>query len=124
MRGIFFNNILKERGVRQVLDMATGTGFRSIRLLKAGFDMISADDSPEMLAQAFENGRRAGFIMRTIQAGWRWLSRDIHNKFGAVICLVKSLPPLIFGAGPPESAGGILRRPHPRWSLNPRPTQL
>lgn len=74
--------------------MATGTGFRSIRLLKAGFDVISADDSPEMLAQAFENGRRAGFILRTIQADWRWLSRDIHNKFDAVICLGNSLPHL------------------------------
>ena len=89
--GDFFINILKERGVRRVLDVATGTGFHSIRLLKAGFDVISADGSPEMLAQAFENGRRAGFIMRTIQADWRWLSRDIHNKFDAVICLGNSL---------------------------------
>ncbi len=89
--GDFFINILKERGVRRVLDVATGTGFHSIRLLKAGFDVISADGSPEMLAQAFENGRRAGFIMRTVQADWRWLSRDIHNKFDAVICLGNSL---------------------------------
>lgn len=89
--GDFFINLLKERGVRRVLDVATGTGFHSIRLLKAGFDVISADGSPEMLAQAFENGRNAGFIMRTIQADWRWLSRDIHNKFDAVICLGNSL---------------------------------
>ncbi len=89
--GDFFINLLKERGVRRVLDVATGTGFHSIRLLKAGFEVISADGSPEMLAQAFENGRNAGFIMRTIQADWRWLSRDIHNKFDAVICLGNSL---------------------------------
>jgi sarcosine/dimethylglycine N-methyltransferase len=44
-----------------------------------------------MLAQAFENARRAGFIMRTIHADWRWLSRDIHNKYDAVICLGNSL---------------------------------
>ncbi|RMH10002.1 MAG: methyltransferase domain-containing protein [Nitrospirae bacterium] len=89
--GDFFINILKERGVRRVLDVATGTGFHSIRLLRAGFDVTSADGSPEMLAQAFENARRAGFIMRTIHADWRWLSRDIHNKFDAVICLGNSL---------------------------------
>lgn len=89
--GDFFIRILKERGVRRVLDVATGTGFHSIRLLRAGFDVISADGSPEMLAQAFENGRRAGFIMRTIHADWRWLSRDIHNKYDAVICLGNSL---------------------------------
>ena len=89
--GDFFIRILKERGVKRVLDVATGTGFHSIRLLRAGFDVISADGSPEMLAQAFENGRRAGFIMRTIHADWRWLSRDIHNKYDAVICLGNSL---------------------------------
>jgi sarcosine/dimethylglycine N-methyltransferase len=89
--GDFFIRILKERGVKRVLDVATGTGFHSIRLLRAGFEVISADGSPEMLAQAFENARRAGFIMRTIHADWRWLGRDIHNKYDAVICLGNSL---------------------------------
>ena len=89
--GDFFIRILKERGVQRILDVATGTGFHSIRLMRAGFDVTSADGSPEMLAQAFENARRAGFIMRTIHADWRWLSRDIHNKYDAVICLGNSL---------------------------------
>ena len=89
--GDFFINLLQERGVKRILDVATGTGFHSIRLLKAGFEVVSADGSPEMLAQAFENAKKAGFIMRTIQADWRWLSRDIHNKFDAVICLGNSL---------------------------------
>lgn len=89
--GDFFIRLLKERGVKRVLDVATGTGFHSIRLLRAGFDVISADGSPEMLAQAFENAKRAGFIMRTIHADWRWLSRDILNKYDAVICLGNSL---------------------------------
>ncbi len=89
--GSFFINILKERGVRRVLDVATGTGFHSIRLLKAGFDVTSADGSPEMLAQAFENAKQAGFIMKTIHADWRWLNRDIHIQYDAVICLGNSL---------------------------------
>lgn len=89
--GDFFISLLAERGVKRVLDVATGTGFHSVRLLKAGFNVISADGSPEMLAQAFENARHHGLIMRTIQADWRWLSRDIQNKFDAVICLGNSL---------------------------------
>lgn len=89
--GDFFIRLLKERGVKRILDVATGTGFHSIRLLRAGFDVTSADGSPEMLARAFENARRAGFIMRTVHADWRWLSRDIHNKYDAVICLGNSL---------------------------------
>ena len=89
--GDFFINILKERGVERVLDVATGTGFHSIRLLKAGFDVTSVDGAPEMLAQAFENAKQQGFIMKTLHADWRWLSRDIHTQYDAVICLGNSL---------------------------------
>ena len=77
--GDFFINILKERGVERVLDVATGTGFHSVRLLKAGFDVTSVDGSPEMLAQAFENAKRQGFIMKTLHADWRWLSQGCSH---------------------------------------------
>jgi sarcosine/dimethylglycine N-methyltransferase len=88
--GNFFIDILRQHGAKKVLDVATGTGFHSIRLLKAGFNVVSADGSPEMLAKAFENGRRQGLILRTTQADWRWLNRDIHEQFDAVICLGNS----------------------------------
>lgn len=88
--GDFFIDILKRHGARKVLDVSTGTGFHSIRLLQAGFDVVSADGSPEMLAKAFENARRHGFILRTVQADWRWLNRTIHEQFDAVICLGNS----------------------------------
>jgi glycine/sarcosine N-methyltransferase len=88
--GDFFIRILKERGAHKVLDVATGTGFHSVRLIEAGFQVTSADGSPEMLAKAFENGRRRGHILRTVQADWRWLNRDIHEQFDAVICLGNS----------------------------------
>lgn len=88
--GDFFIRVLKERGARKILDVATGTGFHSIRLRKAGFEVVSADGSPEMLAMAFENGRKRDMILRTVQADWRWLNRDVHGKFDAVICLGNS----------------------------------
>jgi SAM-dependent methyltransferase len=88
--GNFFIDVLQQRGARKILDVATGTGFHSVRLLQAGFDVVSADGSPEMLAKAFENGRRCGLILRTVQADWRWLNRDIHGKFDAIICLGNS----------------------------------
>ncbi|HKJ21503.1 MAG TPA: methyltransferase domain-containing protein [Gammaproteobacteria bacterium] len=88
--GDFFINLLKERNAKRVLDVATGTGFHSVRLLEAGFEVVSADGSPEMLAKAFENARRRGHILRTVQADWRWLNRDIHEQFDAVICLGNS----------------------------------
>ncbi len=88
--GDFFIKTLKAKGAKRVLDVATGTGFHSVRLKQAGFDVTSADGSPEMLARAFENGRKRGEILQTIQADWRWLNKDISGKFDAVICLGNS----------------------------------
>ncbi len=88
--GSFFIDYLKKRGVKKVLDAATGTGFHSVRLLEAGFDVLSADGSPEMLCKAFDNARRRGHILRTVHADWRWLKQDVHEEFDAVICLGNS----------------------------------
>ena len=43
-----------------MLDVAAGTGFHSVRLIEAGFDVVSADGSAQMLYKAFENGKRRG----------------------------------------------------------------
>lgn len=88
--GRFFIDLLKERGKHKILDVATGTGFHSISLLEEGFNVTSVDGSPEMLAQAFRNGRKRGHILSTVQADWRWLNKDIDGKFDAVICLGNS----------------------------------
>ncbi|WP_428265388.1 class I SAM-dependent methyltransferase [Haliangium sp.] len=88
--GKFFIDQLKARDKHTVLDVAAGTGFHSIRLLKAGFSVVSADGSAEMLSKAFENGRQRGLILKTVHADWRWLNRDVHGKFDAIICLGNS----------------------------------
>lgn len=88
--GDFYIRELKKRGAKRVLDVATGTGFHSVRLLKAGFEVVSADGNPEMLTQAFSNARDHGVMLRTVQADWRILNRDIHSEFDAVICLGNS----------------------------------
>ena len=54
--GRFFIDQLKARGVKSVLDAAAGTGFHSVRLLEEGFETVSVDGSPQMLAKAFQNG--------------------------------------------------------------------
>jgi SAM-dependent methyltransferase len=88
--GQFFIDMLRARGKNKVLDVATGTGFHSVQLLKAGFDVTSVDGNAEMLSKAFENARDHGFVLKTIHADWRWLNRDIHGKFDAIICLGNS----------------------------------
>jgi glycine/sarcosine N-methyltransferase len=88
--GDFFIRHLRQQGAHKVLDVATGTGFHSVQLLKAGFEVTSADGSPQMLARAFDNARDHGNILRTVQADWRWLNRDVHDYYDAVICLGNS----------------------------------
>ena len=88
--GRFFIDVLKARGKRSVLDVATGTGFHSVQLLKAGFDVFSVDGSAEMLAKAFENGCQHGVVLKTVHTDWRWLNRGVHGKFDAIICLGNS----------------------------------
>jgi SAM-dependent methyltransferase len=88
--GKFFVDVLKAREKEKILDVATGTGFHSVQLLKAGFDVTSADGNSEMLTKAFENGRARDLILQTVHADWRWLNKDVHGKFDAIVCLGNS----------------------------------
>ncbi len=88
--GDFFISELKKRKKYKILDVATGTGYHSIQLLKHGFDVWCADGSPNMLAKAFDNGKKHGFILKTMQADWRWLNKTISGRFDAIICLGNS----------------------------------
>lgn len=88
--GQFFIDLLRAHGKERVLDVATGTGFHSVRLTEAGFDVTSADGSAAMLAKAFENGRSHGIVLKTVQTDWRELNRQIDGKYDAVICLGNS----------------------------------
>ncbi|WP_029895610.1 class I SAM-dependent methyltransferase [Desulfohalovibrio reitneri] len=88
--GDFFIEQLRSRGVKRVLDVACGTGFHSVRLMEAGFDVVSADGSVAMLGKAFENGIKRGHVLSTVQADWRWLNKNVKCNFDAIICLGNS----------------------------------
>jgi len=88
--GQFFIDILRARGNERILDVACGTGFHSVRLTEAGFDVTAADGSANMVAKAFQNGQERGLILKTAHADWRWLNRDLHGKYDAIICLGNS----------------------------------
>ncbi len=86
----FFVKELKARNKYKVLDVATGTGYHSVTLLAEGFDVTSLDGSHMMLAKAFENAMKRGYVLKTVHSDWRWLSKDIHGRYDAVICLGNS----------------------------------
>ena len=88
--GDFFIRELKNRNAIKVLDAATGTGYHSVRLLNAGFEVHSSDGKMNMLSKAFHNARKRGVMLRTIHADWRKLTENVHEKYDAVICLGNS----------------------------------
>ena len=69
--GQFFIEVQRARGKESLLDAATGTGFHSVRLTEAGFDVISVDGSAAMLAKAFENGQKR----------WNLPSQRLRNHY-------------------------------------------
>ena len=96
--GDFFIEALRQRGVRRVLDVATGTGFHSCRLLAAGFEVTSVDGSPAMLRKAQENARVRGLTLNPVLADWRRLSRCLAGGFDAITNLGNSFTHLFSDA--------------------------
>ena len=89
--GTFFVDKLSKLGKYSILDVATGTGFHSVQLMKAKFDVTSVDGSAPMLVKAFENAKEHGHVLRTVHSDWRWLNRDLQDqRYDAVFCLGNS----------------------------------
>ena len=54
------DEIFKKNNVKNVIDLATGTGIDSIALIEKGYNLVSIDSSDEMLAKAnFVKEKRA-----------------------------------------------------------------
>ena len=85
----FFQQILRDHGASKVLDIACGTGFHTVNLNAAGFDVTGSDGAPNMLAKARENAQRFGMDdIRLVEAEWTKLAESFPGeKFDAVICL-------------------------------------
>lgn len=92
--GDFFVRLLRSVGARDVLDVATGTGFHSIALGEAGFKVTSLDANAEMLRRATENAARLGGTLHPVLGDWRCLERSLTQTYDAVICLGSSFPHL------------------------------
>jgi len=88
--GNFFKEILATHGARTVLDVACGSGYHSIGLLDAGFDVTATDGSDAMVAKAIANAHRKGVSLKASVADWRDLSKSITGQFDAVVCLGSS----------------------------------
>jgi SAM-dependent methyltransferase len=91
--GGFFEDLLFADGARRILDMSTGSGFDSIKLLTSGFDVTSLDGSSAMLKAARKNAKKHGVLGRFVPvvADWRSIGNVFTTKFDGAICLGNSI---------------------------------
>ncbi len=87
----FLLSLIHKFDCKNVLDVALGTGFHSIKLLDAGLKVKSVDISPAMIEVAKKNAARNTVQLDVICADWIDLSKRVSEKFDCVICLGNSL---------------------------------
>jgi SAM-dependent methyltransferase len=87
----FISGLLAKFGCKSVLDVALGTGFHSIELLKRGMRVKSVDVSPAMIEVARKNAVRHGVALDAACADWAELEKTVKGKFDSVLCLGNSL---------------------------------
>ncbi len=89
--GDFFLDILRRAGARRILDAACGTGFHTVQLAEAGFEVTATDGAAAMVARTEANLAERGLVAETLVADWRDLGRHVGGSFDAVFCLGNSL---------------------------------
>ena len=84
----FFASLLRKHGCERILDAACGTGFHSVTLARAGFDVVAADGHEEMLDKTQRNAKDHGVDLAGYHhADWRSLTDDVPGTYDAVLCL-------------------------------------
>jgi SAM-dependent methyltransferase len=77
---------------RRVLDAACGTGQHAIALAQRGYEVVGADVSEGMIAQARHNAAAEVAPVTFVQAGFGESAAVLEGPFDAVLCLGNSLP--------------------------------
>jgi len=83
--------VVEKYNIRNALDAGCGTGVHAIILSKLGVSTVGFDASPEMLAKAEENAKRAGVHLDLVEARFEHIPEKWHGEFDAVFCLANSL---------------------------------
>ena len=87
----FLVSILKNYNCKDLLDVAVGTGFHSINLLKKGFNLTASDISKSMLEVAKNNSKIHNVKLNLICSDWSHLFSANLKKFDCIFCLGNSL---------------------------------
>lgn len=87
----FLLGIVRKFKCKNVLDVALGTGFHSIELLKRGVKVKSVDVSPAMIEVAKQNARHHSVELDVLCCDWGELEHKFSEKFDCILCAGNSL---------------------------------
>ena len=82
---------LQRQGATSIIDVACGTGFPAIELIRRGVAMTCSDGSEAMLALFRRNAARAGVAVEPRRVLWQDLEATFGRAFDLVICRGNSL---------------------------------
>jgi ubiquinone/menaquinone biosynthesis C-methylase UbiE len=85
------HKFLKSHNVKTVLDVAGGTGFPCIGLKKMGCDITYSDGSRLMFDHFKSNLEKSGIGMLQHNSNWLELTKQIPERFDALLCRGNSL---------------------------------
>jgi SAM-dependent methyltransferase len=89
--GDWLDAVLRDRGVRTVLDASCGTGRQAIPLAQRGYEVTGADPSGAMLQEAEKVAAARKARVSWIQASFTDLPSVLNTQFDAVIALGNGL---------------------------------
>jgi glycine/sarcosine N-methyltransferase len=87
----FLLGLIQKFKCQKILDVALGTGFDSIKLLREGLQVTSVDISQAMIDVAKQNAARYSVQLDVICADWAHLTQSVSGKFDCVVCVGNSL---------------------------------
>ena len=93
--GAFVDELMGRLDVRSAVDAACGTGLFALALARRGADVVGADISAGMLAQARRAAEAAGLNVQWVHTPMQVLAGRIDGGRDAVLCMGNSLPHLL-----------------------------
>ena len=87
----FLLGLVRRFKCQRILDVALGTGFHSIELMRAGLTVKALDISQSMIDVARKNAENVGFLLDAVRTDWVNMPGSLLGKFDCIICLGNSL---------------------------------
>jgi 2-polyprenyl-3-methyl-5-hydroxy-6-metoxy-1,4-benzoquinol methylase len=103
----FFECLFGEHEVRQVLDVACGTGHHVLALAQRGYQVLGTDLSRAMIDRARANAAALDLDVAFEVAGFGQMA-GLGRSFDAVLCLGNSLPHLLTEAAVDEALADLV----------------